>query len=104
MVVKKNMRIVLPDIIYQNVRETFEELLEAMKEDIMRVSQSEKTECIEKLLRLMIYAKLFVSPLNQGNRNFISHQNAYKRMITDLTKCSIWNVDDIWILIAKMRA
>lgn len=91
-------------MIYQNVLETFEEFLEALKEDLNKVSQNEKADCIEKLLRLMIYAKLFVSPLDQGNRNFISHQNAYKRMITDLKKCSIWQIEDIWILIAKLRA
>lgn len=41
------MRIVLPSMIYSNVFETFEELLEAIKDDIMKASQdNEKSECI----------------------------------------------------------
>ena len=60
LVIKKNMRIVLPDLIYQNVLEIFEELLEMLKEDLLRVSSSQKVICIETLLRVMVYAKLFV--------------------------------------------
>lgn len=84
------MRIVLPDLIYQNVLEIFEELLEMLKEDLLRVSSSEKVICIETLLRVMVYAKLFVQRIDQGNRSFVSHQNAFKRMVIDLSKCSIW--------------
>jgi hypothetical protein len=60
-VVKRNLRVMLPDMIYQNVQEAFQEFLEALRQDIITQDQALKNTCIERLLRVMLYSKLFVA-------------------------------------------
>ena len=64
-VVKKNLRVMLPDVIYDNVLEAFQEFLEALRQDMITQGPEQKAACIDRLLRLMLYAKLFVSRVDK---------------------------------------
>lgn len=108
-VVKRNLRVMLPDMIYQNVLETFQEFLEALRQDMIAQGPEQRAGCIDRLLRLMLYAKLFVSRVDPSFTNQSGsgqgHASAptLKRMLSDLRSAAIWQIDDIWIQIAKVR-
>ena len=109
-VVRRNLRVVLPDGIYQNVLETFQEYLEALRQDLIQHGPDQKSGSIESLLRLMLYAKLFVtstSPPGMLPSSAVLSQSpmpTLKRMLTDLRTSAIWKIEDVWIQIAKVRA
>lgn len=95
-VVKRNLRVMLPDMIYQNVLETFEEFLEALRQDMITQDPEQKAACVDGLLRLMLYAKLFVSrvdlPLANGTPMGLGHASGptLRRMLSDLGSATIW--------------
>lgn len=108
-IVRRNLRVLLPDMIYQNVLEAFQEFLEALRTDMITQDLEQKKASVEKLLRLMMYAKLFVGrvdrPFAEGTPSGQGHISgpALKRMLGDLRTAAVWEIEDIWIQIAKAR-
>ena len=94
-VVKRNLRVMLPDMIYQNVLEAFQEFLEALRQDMITLGPESKAACIERLLRVMLYAKLFVARVDQAPINqTIGAQGrgpvpTLRRMLSDLRSAAI---------------
>ena len=73
---------------------------------------------MDSLLRLMCYSRLFVieAPVNRAGGSMISAMSgsssstgctpppSMKRMICDLDQSHVWQLEDIWLKIAKVRA
>ena len=106
-IVKRNLRVMLPDMIYQNVLETFQEFLEALRQDMITQDIEQKKASVENLLRLMLYAKLFVGRIDRsytdGTPTGQGPTPTLKRMLSDLRTAELWEIEDIWIQIAKAR-
>lgn len=59
-VVRRNLKVKLPTVVYGNLKELFLEFLAALCKDMKEQDKEEQMESIDGLLRLMLFSRLFV--------------------------------------------
>lgn len=85
----------LPSEIYDNLLESFHLFLEALKPDLLT---TDSRDGVEQLLRLLLFAKLFNIEIPLKGRGSV-----LRRIHQDLDSASVWQINNIWIEIAKFR-
>lgn len=118
-VVRRCLKVKLPNVIYGNLKELFLEFLAALAREMKDMDKDEIIENIEMLMRLVVYSRLFVieAPLSKAMRDSAKSANSQtsastglnpppsmKRMISDLDQSHIWQLEDIWLKMAQLRA
>lgn len=103
-VVRRCLKVKLPNVIYGNLKELFLEFLAALCKDMKDQDKEEQMESLDALLRLMVYSRLFVieAPANRTGDSVMSALSgsssstgctpppSMKRMISDLDQSHIW--------------
>lgn len=62
-VVRTQIKVKLPQIIYGNLKELFLEFLAALYVDMKEQDKEEQMKAIDSLLRLLVYSRLFVNEI-----------------------------------------
>lgn len=116
---KRNLKVVLPPRIYNNIFLIFQICLESIKKDLitpLSVQSQTLKPIVHQLLRLMLFTKLFVRDaglnssiydensdnLNEsfsGRNNFVSKLRILQK---DLSNSEIWQLNKIWLEITKI--
>ena len=92
---QRNVRVCLPSAIYDNLLESFHLFLDALKPDLLT---TDSREGVEQLLRLMLFAKLFNIEIPVKGWGSV-----LRRIQQDLDTASVWQINNIWLEIAKYR-